>query len=54
MYEFRLFIIYLLQYNVDVTDLYYIAFYNPNLLSGIRDKENHTLSSNDSSIYKSC
>lgn len=33
-------------------DLYYIASYNPQVLSRIRDKENHSLSSNDSSIRK--
>lgn len=44
MYAFRPLIIYLLQYNVDITDLYYAASYNLQSLSGMREKENHTLS----------
>lgn len=44
MYAFRPTVIYLLKYNVDIMDLYYAASYNPQSLSGMRDKENHTLS----------
>lgn len=51
MYAFRPLIIYLLQYNADITDLYYAASYNPQSLSGMRERENHE--QNDRSIYKS-